>query len=581
VADRQESLPQRLREHLAVIYPSLDAGRLADELLEVMGLDSASPEPPRYENLWDEREVLLITYGNSILREGEKPLVTLHHFIREQLDATISAVHILPFFPFSSDDGFAVIDYLSVNPSLGDWDDIAAVAGDYRLMADVVLNHASRRSRWFDNFRKRVDPGRDFFVEGDPQGDYSAVVRPRSSRLIETVQTTEGERHVWCTFGPDQVDLDFANPRVLAEFVGILRHYLERGVKLFRLDAVAFLWKAPGTSCVHRPETHEIVRLLRTLLEHHSPGAILVTETNVPNRENLTYFGNANEAHWIYNFSLPPLLLHTLVSGDCQHLKTWMMSMPPARNGTAYLNFIASHDGIGLRPLDGLLSDGEQHNLLEGMRRFGGRVTTRRSREGTEKPYELNISLFDALQGTLDNGPDGHQLQRFLCAHAIMMALEGIPAVYVHSFFGTGNDYRRLEHTGRNRAINRHIWQWDELHAALADKARHHGAVFAGLRHLLAVRRRQAAFHPNATQYTLHLGTRVFGFWRQSMDRSQSIFCVSNVTPESRTVRLADINLISTDRWWDLIAGTEVDLAAPALQLEPYQTVWMSNLNNE
>ncbi|MEP5837481.1 MAG: sugar phosphorylase [Marinobacter sp.] len=575
--DNLVELRHRLQVHLQLIYPDADHSALTEALLERGGLSDGCHAPERHQNLWDEGDNLLITYGDSIVDGDATPLHTLHQFLDEHLKGTISGVHILPFFPYSSDDGFAVMDYSSVNPSLGDWDDITAIANDYRLMSDLVLNHASSRSLWFDNFKQRRNPGKDYFFEGDPAADLSAVVRPRSSPLLTEVETADGVRHVWCTFSADQVDLNFANPAVLLEFAGIVRDYLERGVRLFRMDAVAFLWKLPGTPSVHLPQTHEIIKLLRTLIEHHTADAVVITETNVPNRENLTYFGNANEAHLIYNFSLPPLLVYTLVSGDCRHLKTWMMSMPPAQAGTAYLNFIASHDGIGLRPLDGLLEQADIDGLVQCMRDFGARVTTRRAREGYDKPYEINVSLFDALQGTRAGGRDALQVDRFVCAHAIMLALEGIPALYIHSLFGTENDEQRVEHTGNNRSINRHIWKQSELYAALADDRCHHKTVFQKMTGLLNVRSAQSAFHPNATQFTLHLGTEVFAFWRQSVDRSQSIFCLYNVTDSTQVLNLSDINLIGTECWRDLVSGRDYNDLTARMQLAPYQAVWLTN----
>jgi len=469
------------------------------------------------------------------------------------------------------------MDYLSVNPALGGWDEISAIANDYDLMADLVINHMSSRSRWFDNFKKRIDPGKDYFFEASPKDDLSEVVRPRSSPLLTEYDTADGKRHVWCTFSADQVDLNFGNPQVLGEFINIIRHYLQWGVKIFRLDAVAFLWKQIGTPSIHRQQTHEIIKLLRTLIEHHSPKAIIITETNVPNRENLTYFGNANEAHIVYNFSLPPLLLYTLTSGNCQHLKTWMMSMPPAQSGTAYLNFVASHDGIGLRPLDGLIDDHDRSKLVNAMTAAGGKVTYRKSREGEEKAYEINIALYSALKGTLENADDGFQRERFICAHGIMLALEGIPALYIHSLLGTENDYQKVEHTGRTRSINRHVWHSENLERELADKNSHHSVVFSELKRLLSIRKKQPAFHPNATQFTLHLGFEVFAFWRQSINRSQSIFSLSNVTSVKQVINLADINLINTDHWIDLITEKHYDSLDGQLVLAPYQTVWISN----
>ncbi|AXS84944.1 sugar phosphorylase [Marinobacter sp. Arc7-DN-1] len=572
-----QPLKAKLVAMLDVVYPELDCDFLSEQLLITMGLAANQPPPPAHQNNWDESDVVLITYADTVQQPGEKPLVTLHRFLSDCLADSLSSVHILPFFPYSSDDGFSVMDYLAVNESHGTWEDIERIARDYRLMADLVVNHMSARSRWFENFRKRVDPGKDYFFEGNPRDDLSAVVRPRTSPLLNPVQTDDGERYVWCTFSEDQVDLNFANPKVLMEFAAIIRQYLERGITLFRLDAVAFLWKEPGTPSIHLRQTHELIKILRLLIEHHSPDAVVITETNVPNRENLTYFGNANEAHVIYNFSLPPLLINTLVTGDCKHLKTWLMSMPPAQMGTTYLNFIASHDGIGMRPTDGLLTDEEKQRLINTMDSFGGKVSYRRTADGRDQPYEINIALYDALRGTAESGADHWQLQRFICAHTVMLALEGIPAFYIHSLLATENDLERVEHTGRLRSINRSQWQLDELEQKLADPLSHHSKAFQELKRLIAIRRKQPAFHPNATQFTLHLGLQLFGFWRQSMRRDQSIFCIHNISDEVQPVALSDINLIGTDHWQDLISGMKIDDLSGSITLKPYQSVWLSN----
>ncbi|MBW0149138.1 sugar phosphorylase [Marinobacter arenosus] len=572
-----QPLKAKLVSMLEVVYPALDCDFLAEQLMQTMGLAPNQAPPPAHQNNWDESDIVLITYADTVQKADQKPLVTLRQFLNDCLADTISAVHILPFFPYSSDDGFSVMDYLAVNESHGDWEDIEAISKDYKLMADLVVNHMSVRSRWFENFRKRVDPGKDYFFEGNPKDDLSAVVRPRTSPLLNPVQTDDGERYVWCTFSEDQVDLNFANPKVLIEFAGIIRHYLERGVILFRLDAVAFLWKEPGTPCIHLQETHELIKIMRLLIEHHSPEAVVITETNVPNRENLTYFGNANEAHVIYNFSLPPLLINTLVTGDCKHLKTWLMSMPPAQMGTTYLNFIASHDGIGMRPTDGLLTEEEKQRLINTLDSFGGKVSYRRTPDGRDQPYEVNIALYDALKGTAETGADHWQLQRFLCAHTVMLALEGIPAFYIHSLLATENDLERVENTGRLRSINRSQWQLDELEQELENPLSHHSKAYHELKRLIAIRRKQPAFHPNATQFTLHLGLQVFGFWRQSMRRDQSIFCIHNISDEVQQIALSDINLIGTDHWLDLISGMTIDDLSGSITLKPYQSVWLSN----
>jgi len=572
----------RIEAHLAYLYPEADTHLLADQIIEIMDFTNQCHEAIQFQNHWDQSDIAVITYGNTVKNPGEVPLKTLSNFLHNYLAELISIVHILPFYPFSSDDGFSVVDYSAVNTELGTWEDIQALTDKFKLMADLVINHCSAESEWFKNFLSDQSPGKDYFFTAKPDDDVAAVVRPRTSPLLNEVDTVSGKKYVWCTFSPDQVDLNFKNPDVLLEFVRIIALYLRGGVDVFRLDAIAFLWKVIGSDCLNLPQTHEVVRLLRTLVEHSKPGALLITETNIPNQENLSYFGNANEAHVIYNFSLPPLLVNTLITGDCHYLRTWMMSNPPARNGTTYLNFIASHDGLGLRPAEGLLSTEEIQSLADTLAEFGGRISWRALNHGTDisRPYEINISLYDALKGTTQ-GPDQYNHARFICAHAIMLALEGIPAFYFHSLFATHNDEKRLKKTGQNRSINRHRWELSALEEALSNGSEHQQA-FEALSHLILIRKNNPAFHPNATQFTLHMPTsghlnHIFAFWRQSMNREQSIFCINNVTNAPQGISLADLNLVTLDEWQDLLSGECYNDHKACIELAPYQSLWLSN----
>jgi len=579
-----QHLRNRLAAHLEVLYPQLGNAGLIEEMIAAMALDQRCFMPEAHKNHWDESDAIVITYGDSILRDGEWPLHTLHDFLRRELRGVVSGVHILPFYPYSSDDGFSVINYVEVNPSLGDWQDVSAIARDFDLMADLVINHCSSRSLWFENFKQRRDPGQDYFVEVDPSVDLSAVVRPRTSPLLSEVQTLDGKRHVWCTFSHDQVDLNFENPKVLQEFIKIIRYYLDMGVKIFRLDAVAFLWKIPGTSSLNLEQTHEAVRLLRSLIEHAVPDAIIITETNIPLRENLAYFGNANEAHMVYNFSLPPLLINTLVTGSSRALKTWMMGMPAAQDGTTYFNFIASHDGIGLRPAEGLLDDEEIKALVGVMQKSGGRVSWRALANGENRPYEINISLFDAMRRRLDgshggDGEDGYQEQRFICAHALMLAVQGVPAFYIHSLLATENDENRVLHTSHNRAINRHQWSADNLEEQLATTS-HHARIFAVLKELIKLRAKQPAFHPNAAQYPLHLGDHVFGLRRECHTEGsagQSLLAIYNISACAQTLAMSSLNLDADKHWRELLSDTDIHPEAGDIVLPPYAYCWLAS----
>ncbi|MFT5927465.1 MAG: sucrose phosphorylase [Candidatus Azotimanducaceae bacterium] len=578
--DQLTTLRETLAAQIQFIYPDEQAAPLIEKLLEAFGLERHCESPRAHGNKWDEQDIIAITYGGSIAQSGEKNLHTLHRFLNEHFTDVISILHILPFYPYSSDDGFSVINYKQVNEDLGDWQDITAIADDYKLMADLVINHCSSRSQWFEAFKQNLTPEKDYFVSVDPEADLSAVIRPRTSPLLREVETFSGTKHVWCTFSHDQVDLNFANPDVLLLFADIMNFYLAQGVKSFRLDAVAFLWKEIGTNCLNLPQTHEMIRLIRTLIEHKDPDALIITETNIPNRENLAYFGNANEAHIIYNFALPPLLLHGMLTGNNHYLNNWLMSMPPAQDGTTYLNFIASHDGIGLRPIEGILDDSELDQIIVAMQAFGGKISWRNLSDDEVRPYEVNISLIDALKGTVD-GEDEWQIPRFIAAHIIMIGLDGIPAFYIHSLLGTPNDHTRVEMTANNRAINRHIWNSDLLSTQLADKTSTHSIVLASMKRIIAIRKQQPAFHPNATQYTLHLGEGIFAFWRQSRRREQSIFCIHNITAKPIKLSLTSVNLINTQHWYDLFTAELFDDLTAMITLTPYQCLWLTNRRGE
>lgn len=573
-------LQKRLSAQLQILYPDHDQSDLAKRIIDLFWPDKSQMLEREYaeeKHLWDESDIAMITYGGTIQSQDQNPLASLHRFLKEYIGETIGIVHILPFFPYSSDDGFSVIDYLAVDDKLGTWVDVESIANDYRLMADLVINHGSSKSKWFQQFLSDEAPGKDYYFTADPAADLGDVVRPRSHPLLTSFQTSAGERHVWSTFSADQLDFDFTNPDVLLEFIKIIAEYIDHGVRVFRLDAVAFLWKKIGTPSINLDETHEVIRLLRTLMDHHAETLVIITETNIPNHENLTYFGNQNEAHVIYNFSLPPLLLHALLTGNALYLKRLTRSNPPALTGCTYLNFTASHDGVGLRPTEGVLPQGEVDQMLAAMRRFGGRVSMRRGPGGTEKPYEMNISYFEAMQGTLE-GADSHQIDRFMAAMAIMLALEGIPAIYIHSLLATPNGYEEVNRTGRNRSINRCQLDYEDLEVKLADERTIEAQVFSRFMALIELRKQQPAFHPNAVQFTLALPEGLFGIWRQSMDRKQSIFSVTNVTNQEKALILAEMNLIAGDSWWDLISGVPIVDIDEDFSLAPYQTVWISNV---
>lgn len=575
-------LSERLRDHCRHLYPDDVVARIVPQIIAMVD-DGAAHHKGAKTPVLDERSVLLITYGHTLQRPDETPLQTLRQFIDQHLPE-MSYVHILPFFPYSSDDGFSVIDYLMVDPALGTWADIAALGEDRALMFDFVLNHISRESVWFADYVSNHPPGNQYFIELDPDTDVREVVRPRSQALLTPIYTRRGINHVWATFSPDQIDLNYANPDVLLDMISIFITYLNKGASLTRLDAVAFLWKTLGTRCIHLPQTHEVVKLLRTINDAVRPGSLLITETNVPHEENLSYFGNViehpeqpgeyigDEAHLVYQFALPPLILYTMNRGNADLLTNWAQSLAPPPPGCTFLNFTASHDGIGLRALEGILPEHEIASLIDSMQQFGGYVSMKANADGTDSPYEINISYFDAMMGTR-RGPDSLQIERFLCAQSIMLVLQGLPAFYIHSLLGTPNDQRGVEVTGRLRSINRKRWQWDELVAQLETP---HGAqhlVHHELRRRIRIRQQYPAFSPSNAQKIHDLDSRLFIVQRGNGD--DSVWCVCNTTAQDVELPLVKILHQMEGQALDLLTEQHHALEK-SVTLLPYQTMWLT-----
>lgn len=569
-----------LRSELGTLYGPEAAGDILRAVLATVAECRPAPSTPPPRSLdprqFGAEDVLLITYGNTLERAGEMPLTTLKRFVSERLDGVVNAVHVLPFFPFSSDDGFAVIDFYSVDPALGDWPDITALSGEVALMADLVINHVSRESLWFMDFVNDSEPGRDFFLTLAPDTDVSRVVRPRNTPLLVPIHTYRGLRHVWATFSEDQIDLDFSRPRVLTEMIRVLCNYLRAGARLIRLDAIAYLWKELGTPCIHHPNTHAVVRILRLVSELMcDPGrdpVVMITETNVPHSENVSYFGSGDEAHMVYQFSLAPLVLHALTRGSSRYLMQWGAVLDPPPPGCTFLNFTASHDGIGLRPAEGLVPEQDIDVLVDLMHAFGGFVSMRLMPDGSQRPYEINISLFDALRGTFA-GEDAWQVQRFLCSQVLAMSLQGVPAVYIHSLLATGNHIEGVERSGRTRSINRRQWQLDDIDARLADPGTATAKVFTALSSLLRLRCCVPAFAPGAAQTFIPVGDDWVTFIRG--EGAMAVAVVINVT--ARTCRLdeqARAALGCARQVRDLISD-EVFAAGGPIEVAPYCCLWL------
>jgi len=521
---------------------------------------------------WDQRDVVLITYGDQVSDSTGTPLSTLRKFLTSnQLDECINTVHILPFCPYSSDDGFSVIDYRAVDLALGSWDDIVPLREHFELMFDLVLNHTSQQSRWFQDYLAGKEPYTRYFIETEQDEDLSAVTRPRSLPLLTPFETSRGTRHVWTTFSADQIDLNFAEPEVLIEMLDILLFYVQQGARFVRLDAIAYLWKEIGTACIHLPRTHEVVKLMRDVLDVVAPHVILLTETNVPHKENVSYFGDGDEAHMVYQFSLPPLLLEATLAQDAVPLKRWLLDLEAAPPGTTYFNFTASHDGVGVRPLEGLISEERFFALVDGVKRRGGLVSTMRKPDGRDTPYELNITYLDALSDPERPDPQWH-CRRFLTSQAIMLALRGIPGVYFHSLVGTSNDHSGVQTSGQPRRINRRKFALAELSDAVSANGSIQQLVFQGYQHLLRTRASQPAFHPDADQIVWDTSDpAIVAFSRTSSDGGQTILVIANLSDHEKRFQYSPHTEMRPSK--DLLSGEPVG-ADGLVHLEPFQVVW-------
>jgi glycosidase len=531
-----------------------------------------------------EQDVILITYGDLLYRKKQSPLKTLADFCNAYLKGAINTIHILPFFPSSSDRGFSIIDFESVDPLLGSWSDIAALESRYQLMFDGVINHISSKSRWFVEFLAGNPEYEDFFLwfageeELTPE-QRRMIFRPRTTPVLTRYETLKGPRYVWTTFSPDQIDLNYQNPKVLLKVIEILLFYIRTGADILRLDAVTYLWNQPGTRCVHLEQTHEIIKLLRDIVSAVAPHVGLVTETNVPHAENIAYFGNgSDEAHMVYNFALPPLVLHAFYTGDVKVLSTWAEAMTPPSETATFFNFLDSHDGIGLLGAKDILSQEDVDRLCQRVEEHGGFISHKTAEDGTSVPYELNITWYSALNKKKDGDSLRTQIKRFIASRAIALVLQGVPGIYLHSLFGTHNDHDAVDATRENRAINRTIVDCRSLMRSMKHPKSKKYRINQGLGKMIQVRTKHRAFHPNGPQKILSLSPQVFAVMRTSPEGDQVVVALTNVGRSRCRVEipLGDVGG-HEGRWQDLLSEREISAKKDRLSipLQPYDVLWL------
>lgn len=583
---------ERIVDRLTILYGELDAKALYWEIERLIQVHHAykSPELLQAEREFDPRDrftqedVVAITYGDLIDSPNTHPLRALSMIFEDVLQGVFNTVHILPFFPYSSDRGFSVIDYEEVDPKLGRWEDIERLSDGYRLMFDGVINHVSSRSEWFREFLARNPQYEDFFVSFDSPQAISAehlrlILRPRTSSLLTEYQTLRGPRWVWTTFSPDQIDLNFRSEYVLFRVLGVLLYYLRRGADIIRLDAATYLWRELGTSSAHLPQTHALVQLFRAVIDVAAPRAALITETNVPHSDNVSYFGDGtNEAHLVYNFALPPLTLWTFHSADWTRLAEWAKTIRPPSETTTFFNFLDSHDGIGLLPVEEILTPEERQQLVRRTIEHGGLVSFRTGTDGTQVPYELNIPWYNALNDVDSDEPDETQTSRFLASRAVAMTLRGVSAIYLPSIVGSHVTAEYKVNERDPRSINRNTIRVQELQEQLALPDSHASRILERFVHLIRTRTQCRAFHPAAHQRVVLVDPAVFSVLRTARRSDDVVLALTNVSGDSRELRLPLSELqVGDERWRDLLTGCEFRTTDGVLSvpLAPYEIQWL------
>jgi sucrose phosphorylase len=534
---------ERIAEHVRTVYGESVAQVLIPQISELVNRTRAQlPSSSRRElSGLSQEDVLLISYADQVRDGEEPPLKTLAHFGRRRLKGLISGIHLLPFYPWSSDDGFSVKDYYAVDAAFGSWADIERLASEWDLMFDAVLNHMSAQSEWFHKYKEGAPEYRDFFLTISGEPSLAEVIRPRALPLLTEFECAHGVRKIWTTFSADQVDLNYRDPRVLVAMLEVILFYVRKGARFLRLDAVAFLWKEAGTGCLHLAQTHRLVQLFRAVLDEAAPFVRLITETNVAHVDNLSYFGNGrNEAQLVYNFALPPLVLHSFLAANAKSLTRWAQSLVLPSESVTFLNFLASHDGIGLNPVSGILSEIEIEAMVRRTREAGGQVSYKAVKGGATVAYELNINYLDAL-APVDGGESEEVVSRkFLTAQAIMLSLQGVPAIYFHSLVGSRGDPAGARATGIPRRINRKKLTLSELETSLEDPGTLGARAFTGYAALLKQRLVSRSLSPDSIQHVHDLDPRVFAVLRESRDGAERLLCVHNVSAEGISLKYAN-----------------------------------------
>ena len=420
--------------------------------------------------------VHLITYANRL---GGNRLEDLQRLLDGPLKGLLGGVHILPFFyPVDgADAGFDPIDHSIVDPQVGTWTDIEALSDTLEVTADLIVNHISSKSRQFQDYLQNGanSPYSGMFLafgsvfpNGATEAELLRIYRPRPGLPFTTISLANGQRSIlWTTFTSEQIDLNVRDPQGDAYWKALLQTFQEHGIKTVRLDAAGYAIKKPGTRCFMIPETFEFIEELTQYAR--SLGLQVLVEIHAHYRKQIEI---AHQVDRVYDFALPPLILHALFNKTARHLKAWLAISP--RNAVTVLD---THDGIGVidigaafeadgSELPGLIPSHELDQLVETIHENSGgqsRSATGHAASNLDL-YQVNCTYYDAL---------GRNDRDYLMARAIQFFAPGIPQVYYVGLLAGINDMERLADTKVGREINRHYYDWDEAQAALSKPVVH------------------------------------------------------------------------------------------------------------
>jgi sucrose phosphorylase len=412
-----------------------------------------------------KNQVQLITYVDRLSGGG---LRDLQQMLEGPFRGLFGGVHLLPFFyPIDGvDAGFDPIDHTRVDPRLGTWNDVRDLAGQADIMADLIVNHVSRQSPQFTDFQNRGDEsayagmfltyGR-VFPGGAREEDLLKIYRPRPALPFTKLRLENGtERLLWTTFTPDQIDIDVRDPEGKRYLEQILDRFQTVGIRTIRLDAAGYAIKKPGTTCFMIPETFSFIGELTE--QARARGIEVLVEIHSYYREQIEI---AKHVDRVYDFALPPLILHALYTGDARRLRQWLGISP--RNSITVLD---THDGIGVidagpdrknpEESPGLLDPKEIDVLVETIhqRSLGESRQATGAAASNLDLYQVNCTYYDAL---------GRRDDEYLVARAVQFFAPGIPQVYYVGLLAGKNDLDLLRRTGVGRDINRHYYTRDEV----------------------------------------------------------------------------------------------------------------------